>query len=191
MMPMPTNGCTSMERTAESVSFRFSTVLVVDDNDFFRNLIETMLRALDVGTIQITDCAEKAIAELSKRQFDCVVTDWAMGSMDGLGLVRRIRTSDKIKKSDVPIIMCSAYTELERVIAARDAGVTEFLAKPISAAHLHDKLANALFADRAFISDENYIGPDRRRRKEQYSGPERRSKLSQESIDSVMQDGAA
>jgi DNA-binding response OmpR family regulator len=75
----------------------------------------------------------------------------------------------------VPIIMLTGHSEKKRVIAARDAGVTEFLAKPISAKGLYGRILNVVANPRPFIRTKNYFGPDRRRNANpNYSGPERR-----------------
>jgi len=75
----------------------------------------------------------------------------------------------------VPIIMLTGHSEKKRVIAARDAGVTEFLAKPISAKWLYQRVLNVVANPRPFIRTRSYFGPDRRRNTNpNYIGPERR-----------------
>jgi DNA-binding response OmpR family regulator len=75
----------------------------------------------------------------------------------------------------VPIIMLTGHSEKKRVIAARDAGITEFLAKPISAKALYQRILNIVVNPRPFIKTKTYFGPDRRRNVgPNYAGPERR-----------------
>jgi DNA-binding response OmpR family regulator len=75
----------------------------------------------------------------------------------------------------VPIIMLSGHSEKKRVVSARDAGVTEFLAKPISAKALYQRILNIVVSPRSFIKTRTYFGPDRRRNTNlTYVGPERR-----------------
>jgi DNA-binding response OmpR family regulator len=75
----------------------------------------------------------------------------------------------------VPIIMITGHTEKYRVEEARDAGVTEFLAKPITAHNLFARIAEIVERPRAFVRCTDYFGPDRRRRPaEDYAGPWRR-----------------
>jgi DNA-binding response OmpR family regulator len=75
----------------------------------------------------------------------------------------------------VPIIMLTGYSEKKCVIAARDAGITEFLAKPISAKALYQRILNVIANPRPFVRTKTYFGPDRRRSNAvPYSGPERR-----------------
>jgi two-component system chemotaxis response regulator CheY len=75
----------------------------------------------------------------------------------------------------VPIIMITGHTEKNRVTAARDSGITEFLAKPISAKALYQRIVNVIAHPRPFIKTKTYFGPDRRRNTNpNYAGPERR-----------------
>jgi DNA-binding response OmpR family regulator len=75
----------------------------------------------------------------------------------------------------VPIIMLTGYCEKKRVLMARDAGVTEFLAKPISAKALYQRVVTIVLNPRPFIRTRSYFGPDRRRNTTQnFVGPERR-----------------
>jgi two-component system chemotaxis response regulator CheY len=75
----------------------------------------------------------------------------------------------------VPIVMLTGHSEKKRVIAARDAGVTEFLAKPISAKALYQRVLNIVANPRPFIRTKSYFGPDRRRNvNPNYAGTERR-----------------
>jgi two-component system chemotaxis response regulator CheY len=75
----------------------------------------------------------------------------------------------------VPIIMLTGHSEKQRVVSARDAGVTEFLVKPISAKSLYDRIVNVVVNPRPFIKTNAYFGPDRRRNvNPNYVGTERR-----------------
>jgi DNA-binding response OmpR family regulator len=75
----------------------------------------------------------------------------------------------------VPIIMLTGHSEKHRVVRARDAGITEFLAKPISATALYERILNLVANPRPFIRTKTYFGPDRRRNAgANYLGPERR-----------------
>src|SRR5204863_9361919 len=94
---------------------------------------------------------------------DIVITDWAMPIFDGLELTQMIRQPGANTNPYVPIIMLTGHSEKKRVIAARDAGVTEFLAKPISAKGLYQRILNVVANPRPFIRTRSYSGPDRRR----------------------------
>ncbi len=106
---------------------------------------------------------------------DIVITDWAMPIFDGLELTQMIRQPGANANPYVPIIMLTGHSEKKRVMAARDAGVTEFLAKPISAKALYQRIINVVANPRPFIKTKTYFGPDRRRNvNPNYIGPERR-----------------
>ena len=86
-----------------------------------------------------------------------------MEPLDGLDFVRLVRTAKDSPNPYVPIIMLSGYTEYRRVTEARDAGINEFLAKPISARALYLRFASIIDNPRPFIRTKSYFGPDRRR----------------------------
>jgi PleD family two-component response regulator len=106
---------------------------------------------------------------------DIVITDWAMPIFDGLELAQMIRQPESKGNPYAPIIMLTGHSEKRRVTVARDAGVTEFLAKPISAKGLYQRILNVVASPRPFIKTKTYFGPDRRRNTNSaYMGPERR-----------------
>jgi two-component system chemotaxis response regulator CheY len=106
---------------------------------------------------------------------DIIFADWAMPIFDGLELAQMIRQPGANANPYVPIIMLTGHSEKKRVTAARDAGITEFMAKPISAKALYQRVLNVVANPRPFIKTKNYFGPDRRRNvNPNYVGPERR-----------------
>jgi two-component system, chemotaxis family, chemotaxis protein CheY len=103
---------------------------------------------------------------------DIVITDWAMPIFDGIELTQMIRQPGANPNPYVPIIMLTGHSEKKRVLAARDAGITEFLAKPISAKGLYKRIVNVVANSRPFIKTRTYFGPDRRRNvNPNYVGP--------------------
>lgn len=150
-------------------------VLVVDDSGFMTKLIKTILRGLAAGTVEECDDPKTVIDWLRDFQPDVVFLDLEMPGMDGLEVTRQIRKGEEAPNPFVPIIMVTAHTKKINVIEARDAGVTEFLAKPVSARSVYERLAACIEAPRPFIKTSSYYGPDRRRHVESaYEGPERR-----------------
>ena len=150
--------------------------LIVEDNAHMRSLLRALLNS--VGIKEIAEAAHGGAALQILREFksDLVLSDMAMKPMDGLEFTRQVRNSDSSPNPFVPIIMITGHTEKHRVEAARDAGVTEFLAKPITATNLFTRIAEIVERPRAFVRCESYFGPDRRRRMiEDYAGPWRRS----------------
>jgi len=150
------------------------TVLLVDDNRHMRHLMKTILRSLGVGTIAEADDGSDALKLLRTIPADVVFTDWMMEPLDGPDLTRMVRTGSDIDNPFVPIIMLTGHSEMGRVVEARDAGVTEFLAKPVSADKVYHRLQQIIERPRTFIKTRRYTGPDRRRKAVDYTGKERR-----------------
>ena len=151
-------------------------VLIVEDNQHMRILLRSLLGSAGMHDVQEAGDGSAALNVLATRRCDLILCDLAMKPMDGLELTREVRRSKKSANPFVPIIMISGYTEKRRVEAARDAGVTEFLAKPITAHSLYSRIAEIMERPRAFIRCNSYFGPDRRRKTvdSNYTGPWRR-----------------
>jgi len=153
-------------------------VLVVDDNQHMTSIVKTILRGFGVKDSFEAHNADDALDLLRSQPVDLIVLDYAMDPVDGPKLARMIRTGPESSHTFAPIIMLTAYAEKSKVEAARDAGVTEFCAKPVSAAELYRKVRVAINAPRSFIRTPLYFGPDRRRRDDlSYDGKERRESL--------------
>lgn len=174
--------------------------LIVDDNKHMRALVKSILHALgSKNTTEASDGAD-AFKELRHYPADIIICDWNMSPLDGLDFVRLVRTGKDSPNPFVPIIMLTGHTEMNRVLEARDAGVHEFLAKPISAKKLYSRIRAIIEHPREFIRAGLYFGPDRRRTKNGggYKGPERRkagadgagegggSELSQDEVQALL-----
>ncbi len=144
-------------------------VMVVDDSKYMRTVFREFLNALGIKRGKILECAngEDAWETFHIFQPDLVITDYLMEPVDGLELTRKIRQDEDEIASFTPIILCTGYTEPQRVEAARDAGVHEVLAKPITADRLYARIRNIIEHPRDFERSEDYTGPDRRRRTEE------------------------
>ncbi|HTW36123.1 MAG TPA: response regulator [Rhizomicrobium sp.] len=149
--------------------------LVVEDNAHMRVLLRSLLQALGIGTVYESVDGASGFSELRDRKPDFVLTDLSMKPVDGIEFTRRVRLGRDSPNPYLPIIMVTGHTERARVEAARDAGVTEFLAKPITTQNLLMRLIEVVERPRPFIRCAGYFGPDRRRHKvEDYAGPWRR-----------------
>jgi CheY-like chemotaxis protein len=150
-------------------------VLVVDDNQQMRTLLRHLLRAGGLQHLIETENGQQALSMLRRANADLIIADWKMGPMDGLEFTQAIRAGMTGANPCVPVLMLTAHTETSRVIAARDAGVSGFVKKPISARLLFDRITSALTDTRVFVRSTDYIGPDRRRgQAKNYIGPFRR-----------------
>ena len=155
--------------------FDLLKILLVDDNQHMRVLLTEILRAIGVKQIFEASDGAQALGQLRAYPIDIVMTDLAMEPMDGIGLVRLIRTSPDSPNPLVPVIMVTGHSTLKRVGDARDVGVTEFLSKPVTARGVIERLTRVVEHPRPFVRTTSYFGPDRRRRADpNYPGPHRR-----------------
>jgi CheY-like chemotaxis protein len=124
---------------------------------------------------EANDGAE-ALSKMRQQNIDIVITDLSMQPLDGIDFTRLLRTSPDSPNQMCPVIMITGHSTQKRVKEARDAGVTEFLAKPVTARGIIDRITRVVEFPRPFIRNEDYFGPDRRRRADpEYTGPRRRS----------------
>jgi two-component system chemotaxis response regulator CheY len=157
------------------IDFHRLRFVVIDDNAHMRRIIRTLLHGFGAREVHEAEDGATGLEAFTHHMPDIVITDWAMPIFDGLELTQMIRQPGSNGNPFVPIIMLTGHSEKKRVIAARDAGVTEFLAKPLSAKALYQRVLNVVANPRSFIKTKTYFGPDRRRNvKENYNGPERR-----------------
>ncbi len=109
---------------------------------------------------------------------DFVVVDWAMPIFNGLELTRMLRNVDSSINPYVPIIMITGHSDKKKVMEARDAGVTEFICKPLSAKALYQRIVMSVVSPRPFVRTKTFFGPDRRRFvSPAYKGEERRANV--------------
>ena len=157
--------------------------LIADDNANMRRIVRTCLHAFGIREVYDAVDGADALEAFNRHLPDIIILDWVMPVFSGIDVVRMIRQPIGNANPFVPIIMLTAHPERSSVIAAREAGVTEFLAKPISATALYQRIANAVTNPRPFIKTRSYFGPDRRRgANEKYVGPERRSDPAQNAV---------
>jgi CheY-like chemotaxis protein len=149
-------------------------ILVVDDNIHMRKLVVTILQAFGVIQIFEAESGERAWTVLREANPDVVVLDWMMEGISGLDLVQMIRTDGQTPNPFVPVIMLTGH--IDRVRQARDAGINEFIAKPVSVKTMMSRLMSVIENPRPFVRTKSYFGPCRRRRgNNEYRGPERRA----------------
>ena len=176
-----------------SLNLEKLNVLIIDDNQHMRVLVKTILRALGVTNLRESTDGSDAFEELKLFSADVIICDLAMAPLDGLEFTKLMRTAGDSPNKYVPIIMMSGHTEMRNVIEARNAGVTEFLAKPISTKLLYSRIAAVIEQPRQFVKLKSYFGPDRRRKAAKVKGNERRGDqigadrgLNQDEINSLM-----
>lgn len=149
------------------------SVLVVEKHHPMRAMLRAILRELGIKNIFDAGTPEAGYEKFNQNEPDLVLIDWAP-DFDGIGLLKKIRTGENSNNSFVPVIMVTAHSETGRVIEARDAGMTEYLTKPVSAKRLYQRIAKIVESERPFVRVSEFFGPDRRRKKLEYGGGERR-----------------
>ena len=156
-------------------TFDHLKALIVEDNVHMRTLLRSLLTALGINHVYEAGNGAEAFAILRERSPDLILTDLSMKPVDGIAFTREVRLSHASPSPYVPIIMITGHTERHKVEAARDAGVTEFLAKPITAQGLFLRIAQIVERPRPYVRCAEYFGPDRRRRADElFAGPWRR-----------------
>ena len=163
---MPRRGKKGAQNGDASMAINLTrlNVLLVDDNEAMRQLVKQILVAFEVESIRECSDGSDALQEMKNFPADVIIADWMMEPVDGLDMARLIRTAPDSPNPFVPIIMLTGHTERRRVEEARDAGVTEFLAKPISASAVYQRLVQVIERPRLFVRAKQFVGPDRRRR---------------------------
>ncbi|NYZ11245.1 response regulator [Azospirillum sp. RWY-5-1] len=148
------------------------SVLIVEDGTFIRNVLTGVLRTLGVGQVYGAGSGVEAVRFLEERRaalprgtapVDLLITDLVMPDVDGLMLLRWIRSSPRSPDKFLPVLMLSGAADRHYVEQARDLGATDFIAKPFSARTVGARLMQALARPRRFVLCNGYFGPDRRR----------------------------
>ena len=148
--------------------------LIVDDNAFSRQIVRLIL--LQFGARDVVEAADGVTAQKEVAVFkpDIIIVDWVMSPMDGIEFVKWLREAEDSPAPFTPVIMVTAFSHLNNIMQARDVGVNEFLAKPISAKALLMRVKAVIEKPRSFVRAIPYFGPDRRRRPLPHRGEERR-----------------
>lgn len=157
-------------------SLKSLNVLLVDDNQNMRAIASAVLHSADIRNVYEAAEGATAFDLLRRHAIDLAIVDFNMFPLDGVEFTRLVRTSPDSPNPFLPIIMMTGHSERSRVYEARDAGVTEFIVKPITAKAVLDRLNAVIMRPRPFIRSRDYVGPCRRRRDTpDYAGPFRRS----------------
>jgi CheY-like chemotaxis protein len=152
------------------------SVLVVEDNRFMRSILVNVIKGLGVAHVLEAREGQEALEELRNTPVDIIVMDWELDGMTGSKLLQTVRGGKRGLNPLTPVIVVSANTIARNVLQARDTGMTEFLAKPVSAAAIYARIVSIIENPRRFVRTGSYFGPDRRRRFDPgYLGPKRRA----------------
>ncbi len=117
-------------------------ILVVDDYPTMVHIIRNQLRQLNFRNVDDALDGESALRKLLDGKFGLVISDWNMKPMNGLELLKAIRADDKFK--DLPFIMVTGEEDTEKIITAKEAGVSHYIIKPFNLVTLKAKLSTVL-----------------------------------------------
>jgi len=117
-------------------------ILVVDDYKTMIRIIRNLLKQLGFNNVDEAADGAEALTKLRAKPYGLVISDWNMEPMTGYELLKEVRADVKLK--DLPFIMVTAESKTENVIAAKKAGVNNYIVKPFNAATLKGKMVTVL-----------------------------------------------
>ncbi len=118
------------------------SILIVDDYKTMLRIIRNLLKQLGFDNVDEASDGATALQRLREKDFGLVISDWNMEPMTGLQLLREVRADPKLKAT--PFIMVTAESKTENVIAAKEAGVSNYIVKPFNAETLQGKMVSVL-----------------------------------------------
>jgi len=117
-------------------------VLVVDDYKTMTRIIRNLLKQIDIQDSDEAADGHEALAKLRAGNFGLVISDWNMAPMTGLDLLKEVRADSRLKS--LPFIMITAESKTENVVAAKQAGVSNYIVKPFNAETLREKIEKVM-----------------------------------------------
>jgi len=116
--------------------------LLIDDMSSMRGVTKMFLMDAGYTNVEEADDGDSALAMLKRNHYDFIICDWDMPKMTGLELLKEVRQDDKLK--NLPFLMLTATNKIEKVKAAIDAGVSDYIAKPFQPQVLVDKIRHCI-----------------------------------------------
>lgn len=116
--------------------------LIVDDFQTMRRIVRNILKQLGFENFDEAEDGEQAYVKLKSGAFDFVISDWNMPNVDGISLLRRVRSDPALK--DMPFLMVTAEAEKDKVVEAIRSGVSNYVVKPFTAEVLKEKMDRIL-----------------------------------------------
>ena len=118
-------------------------VLIVDDYNTMLRIIKNLLKQLGFNNVDEATDGQMAFNMLKEKEYGLIISDWNMEPMTGLELLKQVRASNDNYKN-IPFIMITAESKTENVIAAKQAGVNNYIVKPFNAETLKSKMSSVL-----------------------------------------------
>jgi two-component system chemotaxis response regulator CheY len=127
-----------------------SEILVVDDSGAVRGVVRKLLTQLGFKNIDEASDGEAALAKISEKNFGLVISDWNMEPMSGQVLLEKVRENKQ--HANLPFIMMTADSTIDKIVQAKNAGVTSFIKKPFRAEELQVKISQTNTNNRLIAS---------------------------------------
>ncbi|PTW60923.1 response regulator receiver domain-containing protein [Breoghania corrubedonensis] len=133
--------------------------LVVDDSEFMRNAIRTVL--CELGSARVAEAADgtQAFEQIAWEEPDIIICDWLMQPMGGEDFMRSLRADPTSPISMLPVIMLTSFSGRDHALTAARLGVNEFIEKPLTPGALARRIERIVTEDRPFIRVPGYFGP--------------------------------
>jgi len=119
-------------------------IMIVDDYNTMLRIMRNLLRQLDFENVEEATDGGAAMSKLQMGNYGLVISDWNMQPVTGLELLKQVRADAKLK--GIPFIMVTAESKTENIIAAKQAGVSNYIVKPFTAETLKTKMESVLGA---------------------------------------------
>ncbi len=113
-------------------------ILIVDDYKTMLRIIRNVLRQIGLLNVEEANDGAEAFAMLKQGEYGLVISDWNMQPITGLDLLQQVRADEKLRR--LPFIMVTAESKVENIVAAKQAGVSNYVVKPFSAETLRSKI---------------------------------------------------
>lgn len=120
-------------------------ILIVDDNKTMLRIVRNLLIQLNLNNIDEATDGKMALDKAREKSFGLIISDWNMEPMTGLEFLKQLRAGNDPVKS-TPFIMVTAESKTDNIIAAKQAGVNNYIVKPFSAETLKSKIVSVLGA---------------------------------------------
>lgn len=117
-------------------------VLIVDDYKTMLRIVRNLLKQIEFNNVEEAADGAEALAKLRSGSFGLIISDWNMQPMTGLQLLQEVRADSKLKS--IPFIMVTAESKTDNVVAAKRAGVSNYIVKPFNAETLKEKIGKVL-----------------------------------------------
>lgn len=113
-------------------------ILVVDDSSLMRNFAKGSLKQLKLNNVDEAENGEEALLKLKKKRYDLILSDLHMPNMNGLELLKAVRSDSNLK--DIPFIIMTLHGKKDLLLEAVKEGLNDYLLKPVTAGSLGQKL---------------------------------------------------